>query len=44
MKGGLHLDPQKCEFGVKTVKYLGFMVTAGKGVSCDPEKLRAIRE
>lgn len=43
-RAGLHLDPVKCEFGVKTVKYLGFIITAGVGVSCDPEKLRAIRE
>ncbi len=43
-KAGLHLDPGKCEFEVKTIKYLGFIITAGKGVSCDPEKLRAIRE
>ncbi|SPO07798.1 uncharacterized protein DNG_10493 [Cephalotrichum gorgonifer] len=43
-QAGLHLDPAKCEFGVKTVKYLGFIITAGEGVSCDPDKLRAIRE
>lgn len=41
---GLHLDPKKCEFSMKTVKYLGFMITARKGIFCDPEKLRAIRE
>lgn len=43
-QAGLHLDPAKCEFGVTSVKYLGFIVTAGEGVSCDPDKLRAIRE
>ncbi|SPO00384.1 uncharacterized protein DNG_03229 [Cephalotrichum gorgonifer] len=43
-QAGLHLDPAKCEFGVKRVKYLGFIITAGKGVSCDPDKLLAIRE
>lgn len=41
---GLTLDPKKCEFGVKQVKYLGFIVTAGEGISCDPEKVRALRE
>lgn len=41
---GLHLDPAKCEFSVKEVKYLGFIVRAGKGIACHPEKQRAIRE
>lgn len=41
---GLHLDPAKCEFSVKEVKYLGFIVRAGKGIACDPEKQQAIRE
>lgn len=41
---GLHLDPQKCEFSVKSVKYLRFIVKASKGIACDPEKQRAIRE
>ncbi|KAH9229401.1 hypothetical protein K456DRAFT_1844975, partial [Colletotrichum gloeosporioides 23] len=33
-----------CVFSVKTVKYLGFIITAGVGISCDPEKLKAIKE
>ncbi|KAM4061338.1 reverse transcriptase (RNA-dependent DNA polymerase) [Hirsutella rhossiliensis] len=37
-------DPAKCEFSVQEVKYLGFIVNAGKGIACDPEKQRAIRE
>ena len=41
---GLHLDPQKCAFGVKKVRYLGFIVRAGEGIACDPEKQQAIRE
>ncbi|KAM4064086.1 reverse transcriptase (RNA-dependent DNA polymerase) [Hirsutella rhossiliensis] len=41
---GLHLDPAKCEFSVQEVKYLGFIVNAGKGIACDPEKQHAIRE
>ncbi|KAF5503436.1 Transposon Tf2-6 polyprotein [Colletotrichum fructicola] len=40
---GLRLDPHKCAFSVKTVKYLGFIITAGVGISCDPEKLKAIK-
>ena len=43
-KAGLHLDPLKCTFAAKEVKYLGFIIQAGKGVACDPEKQRAIRE
>ncbi|KAM4061668.1 reverse transcriptase (RNA-dependent DNA polymerase) [Hirsutella rhossiliensis] len=27
---GLHLDPAKCEFSVQEVKYLGFIVNAGR--------------
>ena len=41
---GLHLDPAKCEFSVREVKYLGFIVRAGKGITCDPKKLRTISE
>lgn len=41
--GGLHLDPEKSEFGVKRIKYLGFIVNAdGKGVEADPEKVQAV--
>jgi transposase InsO family protein len=41
---GLQLDIDKCEFAVQTTKYLGFMISAGKGISMDPEKLKAIEE
>lgn len=41
---GLHLDPDKCEFGCKTVKYLGFIIHAGKGIQADPDKIKAIAE
>ncbi|KAM3548776.1 hypothetical protein ARSEF4850_009223 [Beauveria asiatica] len=41
---GLHLDLEKCEFSVKTVKYLGFIITAGVSLMPDPDKVRAIRE
>lgn len=43
MDAGLTLDIDKCEFEQRTVKYLGYIVTAGYGVSMDPEKVRAIR-
>lgn len=39
---GLQLDIDKCEFETKSTKYLGFIIEAGKGVSMDPEKVRAI--
>lgn len=35
---GLKLDLKKCDFAAKEVKYLGFIVTAGKDISVDPEK------
>jgi hypothetical protein len=31
-------------FGVKSTKYLGFMIEAGKGLKIDPEKVKAIKE
>ena len=41
---GLHLDPGKCEFGIKTMKYLRFIITVGERISCDLEKIRTISE
>ncbi|KAI1000094.1 hypothetical protein K3495_g8105 [Podosphaera aphanis] len=41
---GLYLDPDKCEFGVKSVKYLGSIVQAGIGIQADPDKVKAIAE
>jgi len=41
---GLKLDIKKCEFAVKQVKYLGFIITAGEGIKVDPEKVEAIRK
>lgn len=43
-EAGLYLDPKKCAFATKEVKYIGFIIKAGEGIACDPEKLRAIRE
>ena len=41
---GLPLDIKKCEFDVRSTKYLGFIIEAGKGLRMDPEKTRAIKE
>ena len=41
---GLQVDIDKCDFSVQTTKYLGFILEAGKGISMDPEKVKAIRD
>jgi len=43
-EAGLYVDIKKCEFEVKTTKYLGFIIEAGKGTRMDPEKIKAINE
>jgi hypothetical protein len=43
-EAGLQLDIKKCEFEVKSTKYLGFIINAGKGLCMDPEKVKAVRE
>jgi hypothetical protein len=43
-KAGLPLDIKKCEFDVKSTKYLRFVIEAGKGLRMDPEKVKAIKE
>ncbi|XP_075507599.1 uncharacterized protein LOC142544436 [Primulina tabacum] len=40
---GLKLNPQKCIFGVRSGKFLGYMVTE-RGIEANPEKVRAIRD
>lgn len=40
---GLQCDINKSEFEQDSVKYLGFIVRAGKGVHVDPKKVEAIR-
>ena len=40
---GLKLQPHKCTFARKQVRYLGHVVS-GDGVAPDPEKIRTIRE
>ena len=39
----LRLNPNKCTFGVRSGKLLGFIVS-GKGIEVDPAKVKAIRE
>lgn len=41
---GLYLDIDKCEFLGDEVKYLGFIIRAGKSVTVDPAKVKAIKE
>ncbi|RCI10688.1 hypothetical protein L249_5387 [Ophiocordyceps polyrhachis-furcata BCC 54312] len=41
---GLFLDIDKCAFAVTEVKYLGFIVHAGREIRPDPEKVAAIRD
>lgn len=38
---GVTLNPQKCEFGKQTMKFLGHVVSA-EGISADPDKTSAI--
>ena len=40
---GLQLDLKKCEFETQKVKYLGYIVEIGKGISMSPEKVEAIQ-
>jgi hypothetical protein len=41
---GLQLDIDKGAFEVKSTKYLGFVIEAGKGIRLDPEKVKAIMD
>ncbi|EFQ87350.1 hypothetical protein PTT_17190 [Pyrenophora teres f. teres 0-1] len=43
-EAGLYVDIKKCEFEVKTTKYLGFIIEARKGIRMDPEKVKAIKD
>lgn len=43
-EAGLQIDIDKCEFEAKSVKYLGFIVDAGKGIRVDPEKITAVEQ
>jgi len=39
----LHLNPNKCTFGVRSGKLLGFIVSQ-RGIEVDPDKVKAIRD
>jgi len=38
----LQLDINKCEFEMQLTKYLRFIVEVDKGISINPEKVKAI--
>ena len=40
----LQLNINKCEFEVKSTKYLRFIIKARKGISIDPKKVSVITE
>lgn len=42
-EAGLQIDIDKCEFETTSVKYLGFIIEAGRGIRVDPEKVKAIQ-
>ena len=42
LAAGLYLDPKKYEFVKKVIKYLGFIVEAGRGIRTDLEKIQVI--
>ncbi|PIK49501.1 hypothetical protein BSL78_13606 [Apostichopus japonicus] len=39
---GLKISPDKCQFGCRSVKYLGHIISE-KGVETDPDKLEALK-
>jgi hypothetical protein len=43
-KAGLKLDIEKLEFASSEVKYLKFVISAGKGIKVDPGKVEAIKK
>jgi hypothetical protein len=43
-KAGLKLDIEKSEFAFSEVKYLGFVISAGKGIKIDFGKVEAIKK
>ena len=44
LAAGLHLDPKKCEFAKKIIKYLSFIMEARGGIRTDPEKVQVIED
>jgi hypothetical protein len=43
-KAGLKLDIEKLEFAFLEVKYLGFIISANKGIKINPGKVEAIKK
>ena len=43
-KNNLFVNPAKCSFHVKTIDFLGYIVTAGEGIKMNPDKIKAITE
>jgi hypothetical protein len=43
-KAGLKLDIKKSEFAFSEVKYLRFIISAGKGIKVNPGKVEAIKK
>ena len=39
---GLQLDPAKCAFAAKEIKYLGYVINVQEGIKMDPKKIEAI--
>jgi hypothetical protein len=42
-ENGLHLEPKKCEFFRKEIKYLGLII-GREGIKMDPEKVRTVQD
>ena len=42
-KYNMKLNPAKCEFGVRSGKFLGFLVS-NRGIEANPEKIQAVLE
>jgi transposase InsO family protein len=40
---GVKLNPNKCKFGLKSVHFLGYVISAD-GVATDPDKIAAVKE
>ena len=38
------MDINKCDFKCRIVKYLRFLVTVGRGIAINPEKLKAVKQ
>jgi hypothetical protein len=43
-KAGLKLDIEKSEFASSEIKYLGFVISAEKGIKINPGKVEAIKK